>query len=387
MIAMNAIQNDDSEKKPENMPLRISNLTLAYQDLQVLQNFDLELYPGEILVILGKSGCGKTSLLKTLTGIIPQDSGTMFLNNREISKVSPQNRNIGYVPQTQILFHHLTVKENIIFGLAAKKYPIKEIEMRLKSIAYLTEIQEFLDKYPDKLSLGQQQRVALARALILKPKVLLLDEPLSSIDNNARERLALLIRQINHETNTPIIYVTHNHEEAQLIADRVGIFHNGQIIQDGTYFELKNQMKNFYIAKIMGIPNIWANHGTTGAKNQIQSHQTSDSESFSQIIIPDNVTKTWFYIPLDKINFSSDLQEIGEELEKKPQKKNGEICLIANLIAIERFSTFIHLTMAFKTEKRTEFLKIKKKYSKNMELPQRYTKFLVKVNFQDISFF
>ena len=197
--------------------VKIENLSMGYEKKLIIENFDLEIYEGELLVLLGESGCGKTSLLKILAGIIPPEEGKIFFDQEEITDLTPQKRKVGYVPQAQVLFPHMKVKQNISFGLEAHKLPKEEIEERIKWISEITQIQELLERFPSEISGGQKQRVALARALAIKPNLLLLDEPLSSIDASGRESLALTIRRIQKETGITTLYVTHNQEESRLM--------------------------------------------------------------------------------------------------------------------------------------------------------------------------
>ncbi|MHA1612331.1 MAG: ABC transporter ATP-binding protein, partial [Promethearchaeota archaeon] len=212
--------------------LEISSLRLKYQNEYILDRFNLTVQKGELLVLLGESGCGKTSLLKILLGILQPDDGIIKLEGIPILNLPPQNRKMGYVPQAQVLFHHMTVKENVNFGLEVHKEIPNPQDLYSKAIR-LTQLSTLEDRYPSELSGGQQQRVALARAIAIQPQILLLDEPLSSIDASNREELALTIRRIQQETNTTILYVTHNHEEARLIADRIAVIFDGKIQQLG----------------------------------------------------------------------------------------------------------------------------------------------------------
>ena len=269
---------------------------------------------GELLVILGKSGCGKSTLLKIIAGIISPNQGKIWIDQKDVTSLPPQYRNIGYVPQAQVLFPSMTVLENIKFGLKARKIPKKSFSPRVDKISTLTQIADILDRYPRELSGGQQQRVALARALIVEPAILLLDEPLSSIDRSSREELALMIRRINQETKTSVLYVTHNHEEAQLIADRIAIIDNGTVIQEGTYKALYSHPNSYHVAMIMDKPNIWTIIGSDiDRKTSKYDVQTIFGElSFEEKTITRPSHPTGIFIPPDKIKFtiiSSDLFE------------------------------------------------------------------------------
>ena len=237
--------------------VELKQISMRYEKKLILEKLNLQIDHGELLVLLGESGCGKTTILKIIAGIIQPESGSLSVDDIDITSTSPQQRKIGYVPQAQVLFPHMNVKDNIAFGLEARKLEKKEIERKLESISKLIEIEDLLDRYPSELSGGQKQRVALARAMAIEPKILLLDEPLSSIDATGRESLALIIKRIQKETETTTLYVTHNGDEARLISDRVAIIYDGQIQQIGKVHQVEVTPRNYLIAKIMGSDNIW----------------------------------------------------------------------------------------------------------------------------------
>jgi len=237
--------------------VNIKELSMRYEKKYILDDLHLDIHNGELLVILGESGCGKSTLLKIIAGIIEPEKGIISFNNTDITHQTPQKRNIGYVPQAQVLFPHMSVERNIKFGLEARKLPKDEVAAKLKWIADLIQIEDLLSRYPREISGGQKQRVALARAMAIEPDVLLLDEPLSSIDASGRETLALSIRRIQKQTETTSIYVTHSSEEARLISDRVAIMYDGKIQQIGKILEIDQKPLNYLVAKIMGTSNVW----------------------------------------------------------------------------------------------------------------------------------
>ncbi|TFH29143.1 MAG: ABC transporter ATP-binding protein [Promethearchaeota archaeon] len=247
--------------------LEISSLRLKYQNEYILDQFTLSVQKGELLVLLGESGCGKTSLLKILLGILQPEEGTITLERIPITNLPPQKRKMGYVPQAQVLFPHMTVKQNVYFGLDVHKEIDNPQDNYAKAIM-LTQLTALEDRYPAELSGGQQQRVALARAIAIQPRILLLDEPLSSIDASGREELALTIRRIQQETQTTIIYVTHNHEEARLIADRIAVIFDGRVQQLGLTRAVYHSPVNYSVAQILGKENVWPILGVNNQQNQ-----------------------------------------------------------------------------------------------------------------------
>ncbi len=235
----------------------INEVSMKYEKKYILDGLNLNIHNGELLVILGESGCGKSTLLKIIAGIIEPETGHIYFNKEEITNLPPQKRKIGYVPQAQVLFPHMTVEDNIKFGLEARKLSKEQVESKLEWIANLTQIRELFSRFSREISGGQKQRVALARAMAIEPEVLLLDEPLSSIDASGRESLALSIRRIQKQTQTTTIYVTHSSDEARLISDRVAVMYDGKIQQIGKLLEIDQKPLNYLVAKIMGIDNVW----------------------------------------------------------------------------------------------------------------------------------
>jgi ABC-type sugar transport system ATPase subunit len=280
--------------------LLMKEISMKYEKKLILENLDLEVKHGELLVLLGESGCGKTTLLKIVAGIIQPEKGTIYVDDTEITDLSPQVRQIGYVPQAQVLFPHMKVKQNIAFGLEARKLTKEVIEKKIHWIADLIDISELLDRYPREISGGQKQRVALARAMAIEPHILLLDEPLSSIDATGREALALTIRRIQKETSTTTLYVTHNGDEARLISDRVAVIYDGKIQQIGKVLGVEQHPRNYLIARILGSPNIWPILYTKKKEKTMLSTQICD------IFIQDEVNSkiTGIKIPPSIISIS-----------------------------------------------------------------------------------
>ena len=290
--------------------VKLEDISMKYERKYILDELELEIKHGELLVLLGESGCGKTSLLKIVAGIIEPEKGKVWIDNLDVTHISPQKRKIGYVPQAQVLFPHMTVKENISFGLESRKLTKEETEEKIRWVVELTHLEDLLERYPSELSGGQKQKVALARAMAIEPLLLLLDEPLSSIDAMGREELALTIRRIQKETETTAIYVTHNQEEARLTSDRVGIMYDSKIQQSGEVITIDSSPRNYLIAKIMGTPNIWQVDFIEEEKSA-----TILSTNLGKIRIPKKIERkvTGVNIPPSSLKISFATDEINQE--------------------------------------------------------------------------
>ncbi len=217
--------------------LRIKSLSITLGEFSV-RDVSLEIQPGEYFIILGPTGAGKTVLLETIAGIHTPDTGGIFLNDREITSTEPRSRNIGMVYQDYMLFPHITVEENIAFGLRQKKIPPCEQHAIVEDMCTLLELHHLSGRYPGSLSGGEQQRVALARALVLKPEILLLDEPMSALDGRTRERMRRELSRIRKLTGTTIIQITHHFEDVFALANRITIMREGEIVQVGETSEV-----------------------------------------------------------------------------------------------------------------------------------------------------
>ena len=219
--------------------ITLNTLNYAYDDHRLLKDFSLSVKSGERLVLLGPSGCGKTTILRLIAGFMAPQQGSILLEGKTVSRdgailVAPEHRNLGMVFQDLALWPHLSVKGNIEFGLKARKVPRQTRELKIREILTLTGLQGYESRMPSELSGGQQQRVALARALVLEPHILLMDEPLSSLDWELNRRLRQEILALQQKLGFTMLYVTHNREEAFEIATRVVILERGEIRMDGS---------------------------------------------------------------------------------------------------------------------------------------------------------
>ncbi len=232
--------------------LKLVNIVKKYGKVVAIDNLSLEVRDGELVTLLGPSGCGKTTTLRTITGFLTPDSGDIYINERRITDIPPEKRGIGLVFQNYALWPHMTVFQNLAFGLQMHRIPRDEIKKRVKQYLEMVGLSGYEDRYPRELSGGQQQRVALARALVLQPDILLLDEPLSNLDALLRERMRFEIARIHKESGVTTVYVTHDQTEAMVISDRIVILNKGRIMQEGKPWDIYERPANKFVASFMG---------------------------------------------------------------------------------------------------------------------------------------
>ncbi|USG64227.1 ABC transporter ATP-binding protein [Brevibacillus ruminantium] len=236
--------------------VQIENLTKTFHGQPVLNQLSLAIQKGELVTLLGPSGCGKSTLLRILSGLTASDSGSIHIDGKDVTAVQPKEREIGMVFQSYALFPNLNVSENIGFGLEMKKVAKAEMQRRVQEMIELVGLTGKERAYPRELSGGQQQRVALARSLVTRPKVLLLDEPLSALDAQIRKNLQKQLRTIQRELNMTTVLVTHDQEEAMAVSDRIYIMNGGRIVQHGNPHEIYTQPRSEFVARFIGNYNV-----------------------------------------------------------------------------------------------------------------------------------
>ena len=242
--------------RPDNgVAVDMIGLRRSYGDVHALDGLDLHLSPGELVVLLGPSGCGKTTVLRILAGLERQDAGTISVGGKDLSQVPANKRDMGMVFQAYSLFPHLTVLDNVAFGLKLRGRSRSERRGRAGDMLDLVGLGPQKDRYANQLSGGQQQRVALARALAIEPAVLLLDEPLSALDAKVRAQLRDEIRRVQIDVGTTTLFVTHDQEEALAVADRVGVMREGQLEQIATPAELYSAPATPFVGEFVGLSN------------------------------------------------------------------------------------------------------------------------------------
>ena len=235
--------------------IQIDNVTKAYGKNIVIQGLSAEIQPGEFFTLLGPSGCGKTTLLRMIIGFNSIEGGEIRVDGKVINQIPTNRRNMGMVFQNYAVFPHMSVRDNVTYGLKTRHVPKAERYKRADEILKLVKIDDYADRMPTQLSGGQQQRVALARAIVIQPEVLLLDEPLSNLDANLRVEMRNVIKRIQRQVGITTVYVTHDQEEALAISDRIAVMHGGVIQQIGTPKHIYQRPANEFVSSFIGLSN------------------------------------------------------------------------------------------------------------------------------------
>ena len=232
----------------------LKNVTKIYDTKKVIDNVDLTVNDKEFVVLVGASGCGKSTLLRMIAGLEDITEGEIFIGDKKVNDVHPKDRDIAFVFQSYALYPHMTVRENIAFGLKMRKIDKAEIEKKVQEAAEILDLGEYLDRKPKQLSGGQRQRVALGRAIVRNPKVFLMDEPLSNLDAKLRVQMRSEIKKLHEKLQTTFIYVTHDQTEALTMGDRVVVLDKGVIQQAASPEEIYNNPANTFVAGFVGSP-------------------------------------------------------------------------------------------------------------------------------------
>ena len=236
--------------------IEIKNINVSYGSNHVLKDVSLNIENKDFYTFLGPSGCGKTTLLRLIAGFEKSSSGELFIDGKEVSNLNPWERDVGMVFQNYALWPHMTVYKNISFGLEEKKLDKKDIKSRVDEVLELVDLKDLSGRYPFQLSGGQQQRVALARTLVVKPKVLLLDEPLSNLDAKLRVQMRKELQDLHKKIGITSIFVTHDQEEANSMSTNLAILNEGVVQQVGKPVDLYNNPENIFVANFLGITNV-----------------------------------------------------------------------------------------------------------------------------------
>jgi len=293
--------------------LSVISLKRKFGNVQAVDGVDLDVHSGEIMALLGPSGCGKTTTLRCIAGLEKPDSGEIWIDGKLVSSknvfLPPEKRNIGMVFQSYALWPHMTVFNNIAYPLKIRKFPKNEIRLRVNEMLEMVGLKEMAERYPHQLSGGQQQRVALARAIVYQPRLLLLDEPLSNLDAKLREQMRYELRQLLKDIGITAVYVTHDQEEAFVIADRITIMNAGKIIQIGKPIEIYEKPANTFVAGFIGRVNVFkarvVERGTENGYGMI--YLEAGGGILLKCRIPNNVKdECSAVIRANEIRFSSD---------------------------------------------------------------------------------
>ncbi len=236
--------------------VEIDGVGKRYQGVEAVRAISLSIAPGEFVSLLGPSGCGKTTTLRMIAGLEVPDSGTINIGGTVVNSTPPWSRGIGMVFQSYALFPHMTVFENIAFGLKMRGEPAQNIKTAVNDVMELVHLSELPDRLPSQLSGGQRQRVALARALVIKPRVLLLDEPLGALDRKLREQMQVELKLIQRQAGVTTVLVTHDQEEALTLSDRIVVMSSGQIVQIGSPSDIYSRPANQFVADFVGMSNL-----------------------------------------------------------------------------------------------------------------------------------
>ncbi len=252
-------QSKKLNKQPNSLsPLvQLAGIRKCFDGKEVIPHLDLTINNGEFLTLLGPSGCGKTTVLRLIAGLETVDSGRIMLDNEDITHVPAENRYVNTVFQSYALFPHMTVFENVAFGLRMQKTPAAEITPRVMEALRMVQLETFAQRKPHQLSGGQQQRVAIARAVVNKPRLLLLDESLSALDYKLRKQMQNELKALQRKLGITFVFVTHDQEEALTMSDRIVVMRDGRIEQDGTPREIYEEPKNLFVAGFIGEINMF----------------------------------------------------------------------------------------------------------------------------------
>jgi len=313
--------------------MSLENVTVRFGKTEAVKNFTLRAQKGEFLALLGPSGCGKTTTLRTIAGFIEPDEGEVLIKGQVVNQLPPYKRKIGLVFQNYALFPHMTVSENIAFGLRMMGVRGAEKEEKIDHILKLLRLEGFQNRFPSQLSGGQQQRVALARAVVINPDLLLLDEPLGALDKKLREEMQVELRQLQRRTGITTVFVSHDQEEALTLSDRIVVMNEGKIQQIGTPNEIYEFPKTKFVSDFIGVSNFF------------QGIYVEDIQDYSKVEVAKEVHVFSKKSPLSKGEkcFISIRPEKIVVLKKKEQHYKNSLCGTINNIVYLGINTHYYV--------------------------------------------
>ncbi len=307
LVLANNVNNEPQIESA--LPITVKNLTKTYGDMYALNNVDVDIKSGEFLTLLGPSGSGKTTLLMAIAGFNRPDSGSIKFGGNEMILTPPHKRDVGMVFQSYALFPHMTVAENVAFPLKLRKVNAAEIKERVATALETVQLGELGNRDIDQLSGGQRQRVALARAFVFKPRILLMDEPLSALDKKLREQMQIELKQLHRQLGVTTVYVTHDQREALTMSDRIAIINGGEIVQIDTPDVIYNSPSNSFVADFIGESTILPLRADASGKLLFENQPISDGP-------PENMHdngKGWALVVRPERVFISDESTSGDE--------------------------------------------------------------------------
>ncbi|MGM9539544.1 ABC transporter ATP-binding protein [Anaerovibrio sp.] len=310
-----------------SVEINIDKAVKKYGDLTIIPGLDEHIRNGEFFTLLGPSGCGKTTLLRMIAGFNSIEGGTIAFNDKVINDIPAHERNIGMVFQSYAIFPHLTVRENVEYGLKLRKIPKAEMKRKVDDILDVVQITEYQDRLPERLSGGQQQRVALARAIVIHPSVLLMDEPLSNLDAKLRVEMRSAIREVQKQVGITTVYVTHDQEEALSISDRIAVMKKGVIQQTASPHTIYTRPYNVFVSTFIGHSNLF--HGVIRADGAGRAVVFNDGYVMPMDNLSDEVTDGMQVI----------VSVRPEEFSIQPQGQ-GLQCRIKNKVFLGKYNTY-----------------------------------------------
>ena len=312
--------------------IKIDKINKYFGNVHVIKDVSLEIKSQSFTVLVGPSGCGKSTMLRMIAGLEEINSGTISIDDKEVNNLPPKERNIAMVFQSYALYPHMTVFDNMAFGLKLEKRSNDEINDRVQEAARILQIQDYLKRKPKQLSGGQRQRVAIGRAITRKPKVFLFDEPLSNLDAALRVQMRVELAKLHDQLNATMIYVTHDQTEAMTLANDIVVLDEGVVSQKGSPMELYNNPKNLFVGGFIGSPKM----------NFIKSKILSKSSNKTEVDIPDlgkiNIPKT------SESSYEGDFVQIGIRPEHLLVNKDGDANWESKVLVVEKLGsgTFLY---------------------------------------------